>query len=339
MKTKKFLAIALALVMCVGVLTGCGTTTSNPTPAATGSGASSNGIVIAIDADIDTLHPSDYSTTVELNVLNQIYDTLIYMNPDGAHDPEARLAETWEASDDGLTYTFHLRDDATFHDGTPVTAEDVVFSLELYQNSSYQNSFVNGLDYAEATDDHTVVCHLTSPYAPFLLGVAVCHIASKAYYDSDPDAFVSNPIGSGPYKFVSRTRGSNVVLEAYDGYYRGVADIPSVTFEVIPNQATMAVALQTGEIDFAEIDPVNISQLEGIDSVSTMEVATSSFTYVTMNLDREPFNNVLVRQAINYALNRDNFVLMCYEGAAEPNSSICSPDRFGYSDDITPVRL
>ena len=179
MKMKKFLALALALVMCVGVLTGCGAS-DDPTPGTSGTGGSSNGIVIAIEADIDTLHPSDYSTTIELNVLNQLYDTLIYMNPDGAHDPEPRLAETWEASEDGLTYTFHLRDDATFHDGTPVTAEDVVFSLELYQNSSYQNSFVNGLDYAEATDDHTVVCHLTIPYAPFLLGISVCHIALRS---------------------------------------------------------------------------------------------------------------------------------------------------------------
>lgn len=125
------------------------------------------------------------------------------------------------------------------------------------------------------------------------------------------------------------------MLEAYDGYYRGEATIPSVTFEVIPNQATMAVALQTGEIDFAEIDPVNVSQLEGVESVTTQEVSTSGFTYVTMNLDREPFNNPLVRQAINYALNRENFVLMCYEGAAEVNSSLCSPERFGYSEDIT----
>ena len=334
MKMKKLLSLVLALVMCVGVLTGCGTDNDPAAQNSAGNAGSSDGIVIAMNADIDTMHPSDYSTTVELNVLNQMYDTLIYMNPGGAHEPEARLAETWEASEDGMTYTFHLRDDATFHDGTPVTAEDVVFSLELYQNSSYQNSFVNGLDYAEATDEHTVVCHLSIPYAPFLLGVSVCHIASKAYYDADPEKFVTEPNGSGPYKFVSRTRGSNVVLEAYDGYYRGVASIPSVTFEVIPTQATMAVALQTGEIDFAEIEPVNIAQLEGVETVTSQQVSTSGFTYVTMNLDREPFNNVLVRQAINYAINRDNFVLMCYQGAAEVNSSLCSPDRFGYSEDI-----
>lgn len=188
-------------------------------------------LVIAMEVDIDTLHPSDYSTAVEHNILNQIYDTLIYMNLDGNHDPEPRLAESYEISEDGLDYTFHLRDDATFHDGTPVTAEDVKFSLELYMDSAYQGSKVTGLSSVEATDDHTVVCHLDNPYSPFLLGVSQVYIASKAYYESAGDDFVNAPVGSGPYKFVSRTSGSNVILEAYEDYYRGAPSIKDVTFE------------------------------------------------------------------------------------------------------------
>lgn len=120
-------------------------------------------LVIAMDADIETLHPSDYSTTIEINILNQVYDKLIYMNPDGAEDPEPRIAESWEISEDGLDYTFHLRDDIKFHDGTPLTAEDVKFSLEMYQNSDYQSANVDGLDTVEVVDDSTVVCHLSSP--------------------------------------------------------------------------------------------------------------------------------------------------------------------------------
>ena len=290
-------------------------------------------LVIAVDADVDTLHPTDFSTTVELNVLNQLYDTLMYMNPDGTHDPEPRIAESYEISEDGLDYTFHLRDDVTFHDGTPVTAEDVVFSIELYQASEYQGSPISMLAGVEATDEKTVVCHLDTPYAPFLKGILNPFICSKAYYESDPDAFVTNPIGSGPYKFVSRTTGSSIVLEANEDYYRGAPTIKNLNFEVIPDTTTKAIALQTGEIGFAEIDSSVLAQLEANPAITVTEVPTSSFCYVSMNLEKEPFDNVLVRQAINYAINRENLVTVCFEGEAEVNSNICAKSRSGYSED------
>ena len=290
-------------------------------------------LVIAVDADVDTLHPTDFSTTVELNVLNQLYDTLMYMNPDGTHEPEPRIAESYEVSEDGLDYTFHLRDDVAFHDGTPVTAEDVVFSIELYQSSEYQGSQISTLAGVEATDEKTVVCHLDSPYAPFLKGILSPFICSKAYYESDPDAFVTNPIGSGPYKFVSRTTGSNIVLESNEDYYRGAPTIKNISFEVIPDTTTKAIALQTEEIGFAEIDSSVLGQLEANPAITVTEVPTSSFCYVSMNLEKEPFDNVLVRQAINYAIDRENLVTVCFEGEAEVNSNICAKNRRGYSED------
>lgn len=290
-------------------------------------------LVIAVDADVDTLHPTDFSTTTEMNVLNQIYDTLMYLNPDGTHEPEPRIAESYEISEDGLDYTFHLRDDVTFHDGTPLTAEDVVFSIELYKASEYQGSQISMLSSVEATDDYTVVCHLDTPYAPFLGGILSPNICSKAYYEADPDAFVKNPIGSGPYKFVERSVGSNLVLEANEDYYRGAPALKNVRFEVIPDAATKAIALQTGEIGFAEIDSSVLAQLEANPAITVTEVPTSSFCYISMNLEKEPFNDVKVRQAINYAVNRENLVAVCYDGEAEVNSNICAKNRNGYSED------
>lgn len=290
-------------------------------------------LVIAVDADIDTLHPSDFSTTVEHDILSQLYDPLMYMNPDGTHDPEPRIAESYEISEDGLDYTFHLRDDVTFHDGTALTSADVKFSLELYMDSEYQGSQVTGLASVDTPDDYTVVCHLESAYSPFMLGVCQVNIASKAYFESSEDDFVNNPVGSGPYKYVGRNNGSNVTLEAYEDYYRGAASIKNVTFEVIPDQSTTAIALQTGEVNFATIESSSIAQLQANDGITIAEVATSGFTYVSMNTEKAPFDNVLVRQAINYAINRENIVAVCYDGEAEVNSNICSKDRFGYSED------
>ena len=117
-KMKKIGAAILAACMVVS-MAACGnsaTTGDNGSQSESSSNSGKTDIVIAVDADIDTLHPANFSTTVELNILNQIYDTLMYMNPDETHDPEPRIAESYEISDDGLDYTFHLRDDVTFHD-------------------------------------------------------------------------------------------------------------------------------------------------------------------------------------------------------------------------------
>lgn len=317
---KKRLALLAAACLCMAV-------------SMTSFAADKSDIVVAVDADVDTLHPTDFSTTVELGVLNQIYDTLLYYSPDGTKDPEPRIAESYEVSDDGLDYTFHLRDDVTFHDGTPVTADDVVFSIELYKASEYQGSQISMLSSVEATDGHTVVCHLDAPYSPFLQGICSPMIASKAYYESSEDDFVNNPIGTGPYKFVSRAKGSNIKLEANEDYYRGAPEIKEVTFEVIPDSSTKAIALQTGEVNFAEIDSATKPQLEANPAITIAEVPTSAFSYIAMNTEKEPFNDVKVRQAINYAIDRDNLVAVCYDGEAEVNSNICAKERFGYSDD------
>lgn len=317
---KKRLALLAAVCLCMAV-------------SMTSFAADKSDIVVAVDADVDTLHPTDFSTTVELGVLNQIYDTLLYYSPDGTKDPEPRIAESYEISDDGLDYTFHLRDDVTFHDGTPVTADDVVFSIELYKASEYQGSQISMLSSVEATDEHTVVCHLDAPYSPFLQGICSPMIASKAYYESSEDDFVNNPIGTGPYKFVSRAKGSNIKLEANEDYYRGAPEIKEVTFEVIPDSSTKAIALQTGEVNFAEIDSATKPQLEANPAITIAEVPTSAFSYIAMNTEKEPFNDVKVRQAINYAIDRDNLVAVCYDGEAEVNSNICAKERFGYSDD------
>lgn len=317
---KKRLALLAAACLCMAV-------------SMTSFAADKSDIVVAVDADVDTLHPTDFSTTVELGVLNQIYDTLLYYSPDGTKDPEPRIAESYEISDDGLDYTFHLRDDVTFHDGTPVTADDVVFSIELYKASEYQGSQISMLSSVEATDEHTVVCHLDAPYSPFLQGICSPMIASKAYYESSEDDFVNNPIGTGPYKFVSRAKGSNIKLEANEDYYRGAPEIKEVTFEVIPDSSTKAIALQTGEVNFAEIDSATKPQLEANPAITIAEVPTSAFSYIAMNTEKEPFNDVKVRQAINYAIDRDNLVAVCYDGEAGVNSNICAKERFGYSDD------
>ncbi len=289
-------------------------------------------INIAIDSDIESLHPSDWNTTNEKNIGDQIYDTLMYVPMDGNEEKiEPRIASGYTMSDDGLVYTFTIRDDVTFHDGSALTAEDCAFSVQLYIDSEYQGTSAD-VGSVEAADDTTLVVTLNAPFAPFLADICSMHIGSKAYHDAvSEEEYMSNPIGSGPYKFVSHAIDTNVILEAYDGYYRGEPSIKNVTYYVI--KTTAPQALMSNQVDFAEVDASALPMLEAIPDVVVTPVPTSGYTHLVMNMEKAPFDDVRVRQAINYAINRENVVNVIYEGEAEVNSNICAKTRYGYSDD------
>lgn len=287
---------------------------------------------IAIDSDIESLHPSDWNTTNEKNIGDQIYDTLMYVPMDGNEEKIApRIADSYEMSEDGLVYTFHLRDDVTFHDGSALTAEDAAFSVQLYIDSEYQGTSADVAS-VEAADDTTLVVTLNAPFAPFLADICAMHIGSKAYHDAvSEEEFMTKPIGSGAYKFVSHAIDNNVVLEAYDGYYRGEPSIKNVTYYVI--KTTAPQALMSGQVDFAEVEAASLPMLSAFPDLVVSPVPTSGFTHLAMNLEKAPFDDVRVRQAINYAINRENIVNVIYEGEAEVNSNICARTRYGFSED------
>jgi peptide/nickel transport system substrate-binding protein len=326
------------------MVTGCGSKPiDNTTEAPKDSGqASTEGpkesevrkeLNVAINSDIATMHPTDHSTTNEMDITNQIYDPLMKIKLDGSSEPEPRIAESYQVSEDGLSYTFHLRKDATFHDGTPVTAEDVKFSAELYAESKYQNAKVQGMEKVEVVDEYTVVFTTTAVYSPFLETIVDMHVASKDYYETaSAEDFANKPVGSGPYKFSSRELGSKIVLEAHEDYYLGKASIEKVTFSILPDDTTVAVALQTGEIDFASISESNYGNLEGKPGITIEEVPMSRFGFISMNHEKYPFSEVKFRQAIAYAIDRQNVIDLALDGFGTVNSNILSPLRFGYSE-------
>ena len=310
-----FLTLGLAAVLSMGAMA-----------------AGRTDINIAIDADVESFHPSDWNTTNEKNIGDQIYDTLMFVPMDGDESKiEPRIAEGYEMSEDGLVYTFHIRDDVTFHDGSALTAEDCAFSVQLYIDSEYQGTSAD-VGSVEAVDDKTLVVTLNAPFAPFLADICSMHIGSKAYHDSvSEEEFMSQPVGSGPYKFVSHAIDTNVILEAYDGYYRGEAAIKNVTYYVI--KTTAPQALMSRQVDFAEIDAASLIMLKSDPEITVTPVPTSGFTHLVMNTEKAPFDDVRVRQAINYAIDRQNIVNVIYEGEAEENSNLCAKSRYGYSDD------
>lgn len=300
--------------------------------AAAGSGKDS--ITIACDQDYETLHPVNTSTTIETTLINQIYDTLAIDDPaDPTADMIPRVAESWEVSEDGLCYTFHLRQGVKFHDGSELTAEDVGFSLDLCAESEYQGSMVDGMDHWEVVDDYTINIYTSTPYAPFLRSVVDVPIGSKAYHDSvDEETFAQSPVGCGAYRFVSHSEGDSIKLEAFDEYYGGAPAMKEVTFKVIADAAAMSIGLQAGQIDFAEIDASVLSTLEAADGVQIATADATTFAFVAMNTQVEPYNNVKFRQAVNYAIDREALVTAYAEGHGNVNSNLLTPEREGYSD-------
>lgn len=325
---KKFLALVLALAMALS-LVACGGNGGNN--ASAGDGTS---LTIAVDQDYETLHPVNTSLNVETNLVNQIYDYLAIDNPDDpTGDMIPRIAESWEVSEDGLCYTFHLRKGVKFHDGSELTADDIGFSLDLCAASEYQGAMVDGMDHWEVVDTYTINVYTATVYSPFLRSVVDVPIGCKAYYESvDENTFAQQPVGCGPYKFVSHNQGDSFVLEAFEDYYGGAPAIKNVTFKVIADAASMSIGLQAGQIDFAEVDASVLSTLQSAANVEITTAEQTAFYFIAMNTEKEPYSNVKFRQAINYAIDREALVTAVLEGEGEVNSNLLTPNREGYSD-------
>lgn len=324
---KKFLALILCMLMVLS-LAACGA--GGNSEAASGA---KDSITIASNVDYDKLHPADVATEIESFLVIQIYDSLAIRDYEDQTHMIPRVAESWEVSEDGLCYTFHLRQGVKFHDGSEVTADDVGFSLDLFQNSEYQSSVVDGMDHWEVVDPYTINIYTTEVYSPFLLSVGTnLFIASKAYYESvDEEAFAQNPVGCGPYKWVSHNEGDSWQFEAFEDYYGGVPEIKTVNFKVIGDTASMAIGLKAGQLDFAKIDASVMSTLEATEGVEIEFAPTTGFAFIAMNNTKYPFTELAFRQAVNYAVDREAIVDAIEEGYATPNSNMLTPERQGWS--------
>ena len=320
---KKLLALVLITALLLTMATGCG---------GGGTGEVKDSVVIAVSSDMDSLDPLHTSGGVDYQIYRNLFDTLVKESGDGV---EPSIAESWSVSEDGMSYTFNLRDDVKFHDGTVLTADDVVFSISTAQESPYWADHTAAIKEAVALDDTTVKVELKYPYAPFLLAMtSICIVPEEAYTKAG-DSFAQNPVGSGPYQFVSRQTGQNVVLTRFDDYFGDKASIKDVTFEVITESSTTLVALETGEVDFAQdiaMSQVSVAQENEDLKVEVLE--STGLICLAMNNEAEPFTDVRVRQAFNYAINKENVITISQNGMASPAVSPFNEAYFGYSDQI-----
>ena len=254
--------------------------------------------------DLASLDPHVDTDAGTRDVVFNLFEGLVKPTSDGGFIPA--VASDYIISDDAKTYTFTLRDGITFHDGTPVTIEDVKYSIDRYAEIQGESSAFSSLvDSVEVQDDKTLVVNLKESYSEFLPMMTIAIIPQS---NEDP---AGNPIGTGPFKYVSYTPGQNLELEKYDGYWQeGVPSLDSVEFKFIADVDTAFVELQAGTIDILKY--LTSAQAETLgDDYNIVQGSMNLVHAMYLNSAYEPLSKTEVRQALCYAVDRDainNFI-------------------------------
>lgn len=292
-------------------------------------------LVFAIRLEPTTLDPQYQLDRYAMLLCDNIYDTLVFREADGSVSP--RLSDSWEVSDDGTEYLFHLKEGVRFHDGSGLTAEDVKYTIDRSLQSPYCMSFNFAFEGAEVVDEHTVKVLLKYPFSPTLNILATSNFAvvSKAAVEKAGDAFGHNPVGTGPYRLKEWKDGQKLVLERNDDYYSGPAAVRLVEIPVIKEQNTVMVALNTGEIDGAEnLDATSRAGILDNRELVLYETEAPTFWHLGFNCQAEPFDNKLVRQAVSHAVKKEDVIAAAKDGLAVPADTALQKSVFGYSEDV-----
>jgi len=287
-------------------------------------------IIEGTSADIATVNPIISNDTASAN-LALIFEPLIEIHPETL-EPVGVLAESWEISDDGLTWTFNLRDSITWHDGEPFSADDVKFTYDLHMdegsNSSYTGDLQAKIAGIEVVDPLTVAFTLPQPYSDFAVDVAGYGIvAEHIWADIAPADIVNDPgstgedaarvIGTGPFIFEEWIIDDHATATANADYWGGAPHLDEFIYKVVPDSTAGVQHLRTGEIDwFSGVPGASVQDLEGAD-VETVVTETLSFTFYGYNMDAEKtplFQEPAVRQALFYALDREAMIDAISEG-------------------------
>jgi len=243
-------------------------------------------------------------------MLYAIHDALVRPYPGQKMGPS--LAESWEESEDGLSYTFKLRPGLKFHNGDPVTTEDVKFSFERYQGAGAQ-ALKDHVSDVEIVDPLVVRFHLNAPWPDFMTfygttATAAGIVVPKNLMQVDDDGFKQHPVGAGPYKFVSSKPGVEVVLEADPGYWRRVPAVKTLVMRSIPDATTRALTLKTGEADIAyALDGLAAEGIKDDPSLKIVPTKHASINWIEFPEQwdpKSPWHDERLRLAVNYALDR-----------------------------------
>ncbi|MFS0877063.1 ABC transporter substrate-binding protein [Solibacillus isronensis] len=306
-------------------------------------------LVFGRGADSVSLDPGIVTDGESFKVTQNLFETLLnFGEQDTTINPG--LAKEWEVSEDGLTYTFQLQEGVKFHDGTDFNAEAVIKNINRWKGGKEEDFYYfNSMFKAEGEDiikdvtaegDYTVVFTLSRPQAPFLKNLAMSPfgIGSPTAFEAAGDKFGDNPVGTGPFKFTEWKRNDSITIEKFEDYWQeGFPKLDKVIFRSIPDNSARLNELMAGNIDLADgINPSDGKTVEGDSTLQLIERPSMNIGYLGLTNTRAPFDNKLVRQAVNYAIDKQAIVDAFFEGRAEVAANPMPPSISGYNDAISP---
>ena len=309
---KKLVSLFLSLVMVGAVLCGCGGGSSQGDEGSNGlqnERKANNEIVVAIAQDLeDSLDPHAAAAAGTREVLFNVYEGLVKPGPNGELIPA--VAERYDISEDGLVYTFTLREGVKFHNGESVTAEDVVYSMNRCADNSGDSALVSAFSAIQdlkAVDERTVTFRLDQP------DLELINFLSAAIIPQSSEGQTGFIPGTGPFKLVSRSPQENIVMERFDEYWGTPAKVSKVTYQIYEDSTALMMALKGGSVDIcAHLTSAQTAQLG---SDFTIEEGTMNLVQaVYLNNAKAPFDNEKVRQAMSYAINRQEIMDIMADG-------------------------
>jgi peptide/nickel transport system substrate-binding protein len=303
---------------------------STTTTAAAAEGPQTGGtLTFARFFETQSLDPMGVADNGSIFVRVQIFNTLVEADPDTLPDVGPGLADEWESSEDGLTWTFHIRDNAMFSNGDPVTAEDVQFSLMRFADPAINVNIPSlgiGIESVDVVDEQTVQVNLDRPVGSFLENISVfpASIVSKAAVEAEGEAQWQNPLGTGPFKLKEWVPGSHITVDRNENYWEeGKPYLDEVRFDFIPDDNARMLRIQGGDAHIVEGVPfTQIPELENAEGFTVQVDDIVRYEAVFLNHQVPPLGEVGVRQALNYATDKEAINEAVYGGVGEVANSM-----------------
>ncbi len=303
------------------------------------SGGPSGRVTVVLTSDVLTLDPSKDTSPISLNVFKNLFDQLTDIRRDGSVGPQ--LAESWD-SKDGVTWTFRLRQDARFHDGQPVTVDDVLWTYETIRQDTRSpvRAYTAAIDKIEKVDGRTVRFTNKYPYAPFPRQVSLISILPRAAYQQMGAAqFARKPVGSGPYRLVNWVKDDRLELAANRQYFGGAPSVETVVFRPVASEASRVAGLESGDLDIvALLPPPEVPRLRGVEGIRVELVESNRNLFIGMNARSRPLDNLKLRQAIDAAIDREQICKDLLGGLGKPVGQGVAAGVFGYDPSLPATR-
>jgi len=325
---RRFLAILAAGVLCLGV--GFGSLAQQP----------GGTLTIGFGTELDTLDTFRSALAAPLKILGLVCDTLFAF--DNALQPQPVLVDSWEQAEDGLRWTFHLKEGISFHDGTPFNAQQLKDYLwGFFIDQSFTGWMFAAIEDMVVTGEYTIDFILSEPAPLLLFNLAYPWniIQPKGAYDEFGDEYgFTALVGTGPFAFEEWIQGDRIVLSRNEDYAHGPAFVKntgpayleSIVFRILPEPATLVNELRSGNVDYAQVPTTHLEAVMADDAITVISRASYYSQFLEFNLDRPITNDWRLRNAVNHAIDREALINAAWFGAATTSYGLVAPASFGY---------